>query len=48
MELLHRVAHLLPRVTPVHLDHHAQLFVQHGCMRTAQTVSVSPSTRSLP
>lgn len=30
MELLHRVAHLLPRVTPVHLDHHAQLFVQHG------------------
>ena len=29
MELLHRVAHLLPRVTLVHLDHHAQLFVEH-------------------
>jgi hypothetical protein len=30
LELLHRVAHLLPRITPVHLDHHAHLLVEHG------------------
>lgn len=35
MELLHRVAHLLSRVTPVHLDHHAQL-LDRSCTKRYQ------------